>query len=89
VVERCAAARLFSEPQHPYTVGLLGSIPRLHLEQERLAAIEGIVPDAAAFPEGCRFHPRCPFAIEKCRTEVPPLIQLQKSHFAACWRAPL
>ncbi|MGH8724182.1 MAG: ABC transporter ATP-binding protein, partial [Burkholderiales bacterium] len=89
VIERCAALRLFHEPQHPYTVGLLGSIPRLHLEQQRLAAIEGFVPDAAAFPEGCRFHPRCPFAIEKCRSEIPPLLQLKDGHFAACWRAPL
>ncbi|HEX7221205.1 MAG TPA: ABC transporter ATP-binding protein [Burkholderiales bacterium] len=89
VVERCAVERLFSEPQHPYTVGLLGSIPRLHLEQKRLSAIEGIVPDAAAFPSGCRFHPRCPFAVEKCRTEIPPLIEISKNHSAACWRAPL
>jgi len=89
VVERCAVHELFSEPHHPYTVGLLGSIPRLHLEQERLAAIEGFVPDAAAFPDGCRFHPRCPFAIEKCRSEIPPLIPIKENHFAACWRAPL
>ena len=89
VVERCAAERLFSEPQHPYTVGLLGSIPRLHLQQERLSAIEGIVPDPAAFPEGCRFHPRCPFAVDQCRHEIPPLEQVSKDHFAACWRAPL
>jgi len=89
VIERCAAPRLFAEPQHPYTVGLLGSIPRLHLEQSRLAAIEGFVPDAAAFPKGCRFHPRCPFAVEKCRTDSPPLIPVQGNHFAACWRAPL
>ena len=89
VVERCAVAQLFAEPQHPYTVGLLGSIPRLHLEQERLSAIEGIVPDAAAFPEGCRFHPRCPFMIEKCLRQVPPLMEITKDHYAACWRAPL
>ena len=89
VVERCSVEKLFAEPQHPYTVGLLGSIPRLHLEQERLSAIEGIVPDAAAFPAGCRFHPRCPFAVEKCRSEVPPLGEVSKNHFAACWRAPL
>jgi oligopeptide/dipeptide ABC transporter ATP-binding protein len=89
VVERCAVDRLFAEPQHPYTVGLLGSIPRLHLEQKRLSAIEGIVPDAAAFPEGCRFHPRCPFAVDKCRTEIPPLMEVSKNHSAACWRAPL
>src|SRR6267143_1079769 len=60
VIERCDVERLFSEPQHPYTIGLLGSIPRLHLEQERLSAIEGFVPDLAALPSGCRFHPRCP-----------------------------
>ena len=89
VIERCAAPRLFAEPQHPYTVGLLGSIPRLHLEQSRLAAIEGFVPDAAAFPKGCRFHPRCPFAVDKCRTDSPPLLSIQGNHFAACWRAPL
>jgi oligopeptide/dipeptide ABC transporter ATP-binding protein len=89
VIERCAAARLFAEPQHPYTVGLLGSIPRLHVQQERLSAIEGIVPDAAAFPQGCRFHPRCPFALEKCRSEIPPLIPIAENHYAACWRAPL
>jgi peptide/nickel transport system ATP-binding protein len=89
VIERCSAGRLFAEPQHPYTVGLLGSIPRLHLQQERLSAIEGFVPDAAAFPQGCRFHPRCPFAIEKCRAEIPPLMEISSSHFAACWRAPL
>jgi len=89
VIERCAAPRLFAEPQHPYTVGLLGSIPRLHLEQSRLAAIEGFVPDAAAFPDGCRFHPRCPFAIDKCRREIPPLAEVSAGHLAACWRAPL
>jgi peptide/nickel transport system ATP-binding protein len=89
VIERCAAERLFAEPQHPYTVGLLGSIPQLHLEKERLSAIEGFVPDAAALPAGCRFHPRCPFVIDKCREEIPPLAEVRRGHYAACWRAPL
>jgi peptide/nickel transport system ATP-binding protein len=89
VIERCAAGRLFSEPQHPYTVGLLGSIPRLHLQQERLSAIEGFVPDAASPPAGCRFHPRCPFVVEKCLRDVPPLMEIGNDHHAACWRAPL
>jgi oligopeptide/dipeptide ABC transporter ATP-binding protein len=89
VIERCAVPRLFSEPQHPYTVGLLGSIPRLDLDQERLSAIEGFVPDAAAMPAGCRFHPRCPFAVEKCFQEIPPLMKIKEDHYAACWRAPL
>ena len=89
VIERCAVPRLFAEPQHPYTIGLLGSIPRLHLEQERLSAIEGFVPDAAAMPQGCRFHPRCPFSVEKCRKEAPPLAEITQHHFVSCWRAPL
>jgi peptide/nickel transport system ATP-binding protein len=89
VIERCAAERLFSEPHHPYTVGLLGSIPRLHMQQERLSAIEGFVPDAASPPAGCRFHPRCPFSVDKCRSEIPPLLEIRNGHYAACWRAPL
>jgi oligopeptide/dipeptide ABC transporter ATP-binding protein len=89
VIERCAVPRLFAEPQHPYTIGLLGSIPRLHLEQQRLSAIEGFVPDAAAMPDGCRFHPRCPFSVEKCRREEPVLRQIVPGHLAACWLAPL
>jgi oligopeptide/dipeptide ABC transporter ATP-binding protein len=89
VIERCPAEKLFAEPQHPYTIGLLGSIPRLHVERERLAAIDGFVPDAAALPEGCRFHPRCPFAIDRCSQEIPPLEEISPGHFVACWRAPL
>jgi oligopeptide/dipeptide ABC transporter ATP-binding protein len=89
VVERCPVAALFSEPHHPYTIGLLGSIPRLHLEQQRLSAIEGSVPNAAAMPAGCRFHARCPFAVERCFKEAPPLAEIKAKHFAACWRAPL
>jgi oligopeptide/dipeptide ABC transporter ATP-binding protein len=89
VIERAPVPALFAEPQHPYTVGLLGSIPRLDAEQERLSAIEGFVPDAAAMPEGCRFHPRCPFAIDKCRKEEPVLAEITSGHAAACWRAPL
>jgi oligopeptide/dipeptide ABC transporter ATP-binding protein len=89
VVERCSVAELFSEPHHPYTIGLLGSIPRLDLEQERLSAIEGFVPNAAAMPAGCRFNTRCPFAVERCFSEAPPLSAVKANHFAACWRAPL
>jgi peptide/nickel transport system ATP-binding protein len=89
VIERCSVERLFAEPQHPYTIGLLGSIPRLDLEQQRLAAIQGFVPNAARLPSGCRFHPRCPFAVDKCRHEVPPLMEITPQHEAACWLAPL
>jgi len=89
IVERATVAALFAEPQHPYTVGLLGSIPRLDIEQDRLAAIEGQVPNPLAPVPGCRFHPRCPFAIERCLHEDPPLLDLGNGHESACWRAPL
>ncbi|HEY8068766.1 MAG TPA: ABC transporter ATP-binding protein [Burkholderiales bacterium] len=89
IVEQAGVARLFAEPQHPYTIGLLGSIPRLHLEQERLAAIEGQVPEPFSTNAGCRFEPRCPFAIERCRTDDPMLSKIEKNHETACWKAPL
>jgi peptide/nickel transport system ATP-binding protein len=89
IVERAGVARLFADPQHPYTVGLLGSIPRLDLDQPRLPAIEGLVPNPLEPIAGCRFHPRCPFAIPRCRSEVPPLASVVPEHSSACWRAPL
>jgi oligopeptide/dipeptide ABC transporter ATP-binding protein len=89
VVEQVDVTRLFADPQHPYTVGLLGSIPKLHQQQDRLAAIEGIVPNPMSMPQGCRFNPRCPFAVDKCRAEDPPLMEVKPGHLAACWRAPL
>jgi peptide/nickel transport system ATP-binding protein len=89
IVEQVDVRTLFADPQHPYTVGLLGSIPKLHQTQDRLAAIEGIVPNPLSMPQGCRFNPRCPFAIDKCRREEPPLMEVRPGHFAACWRAPL
>ena len=89
IVERARVAALFAEPQHPYTVGLLGSIPRLDIAQDRLAAIEGQVPNPLAPVAGCRFHPRCPFRIERCLREEPPLLDLGNGHESACWRAPL
>ena len=89
IVERASVARLFDQPQHPYTIGLLGSIPKLHLEQDRLAAIEGQVPTPMSGLQGCRFAPRCPFADDICRTTQPSLVDLGDGHEAACWKAPL
>jgi len=89
IVERASVARLFAQPQHPYTIGLLGSIPKLHLEQHRLAAIEGQVPTPMSQVPGCRFAPRCPFADARCRTSEPTLTDLGDGHEAACWQAPL
>ena len=87
-VEQAGVERLFASPRHPYTVGLLGSIPKLHLEQERLVAIEGQVPDPRAPLPGCAFHPRCTLADERCRREAPPLEGNAAGHLAACWKAP-
>ncbi|WP_270935726.1 ABC transporter ATP-binding protein [Falsiroseomonas oryzae] len=89
VVERAAAVEIFASPQHPYTLGLLGSIPRLDEDRERLLAIEGAVPPPFALPKGCRFHPRCPFAIETCTRAQPMLEEVAPGHLAACIRAPV
>ncbi|MGE0723665.1 MAG: ABC transporter ATP-binding protein [Alphaproteobacteria bacterium] len=89
IVERAPVERLFAEPQHPYTIGLMGSIPQLHLDQDRLAAIEGQVPSPAAPPAGCRFHPRCPFVEPACRADEPALDEIAPGHAVACRRAPL
>ena len=89
IVERASVGALFAMPQHPYTIGLLGSIPQVHLEQSRLAAIEGQVPNPLAPVTGCAFHPRCPFATARCREAEPPLVDLGGDHHAACWHTPL
>jgi peptide/nickel transport system ATP-binding protein/oligopeptide transport system ATP-binding protein len=89
VAERASAADLFASPQHPYTLGLLGSVPRLDEDRERLLAIEGAVPPPFALPKGCRFHPRCPFAIEACTHAPPALEEVAPGHLAACLRAPV
>jgi peptide/nickel transport system ATP-binding protein len=89
IVEHASAVTLFARPEHPYTVGLLGSIPRLDIQQQRLPAIEGLVPNPLQPVPGCRFHPRCPFAIEQCRRDSPDLLTVGPAHTSACWRAPL
>jgi peptide/nickel transport system ATP-binding protein len=89
IVERGPVDALFERPGHPYTVGLLGSIPRLDRRVDRLAAIEGMVPNMAAPPSGCRFAARCPFAIEECSLAAPPIVALRADHWTRCLRAPI
>ena len=89
VVERAPVHDLFDMPQHPYTIGLLGAIPRLDLEQTRLVSIEGQVPSPAQPLSGCSFAPRCPFAQPACSNQVPALREVGNAHFSACLRAPL
>ena len=89
VVERTSGTAIFDDPQHPYTLGLLGSIPKIEEQRDRLLAIEGSVPAPFALPRGCRFNPRCVFAAEECLHTDPPLRRLNPDHEAACLRAPV
>jgi len=92
-VEEASADDLFDTPLHPYTKGLLGSVPNLevaaHLKAQRvrLSEIKGIVPSLANLPRGCSFAPRCHFATEECRAVSPPLEQRRPGHWVACWHA--
>jgi peptide/nickel transport system ATP-binding protein len=89
IVERAPADALFDAPEHPYTVGLLASIPRLDARTETLAAIDGVLPDMTSPPVGCRFAARCPFVIEACTKNPPPVIELGGGRWTRCLRAPL
>jgi oligopeptide/dipeptide ABC transporter ATP-binding protein len=89
VVERAPVEALFADAQHPYTLGLLASVPRLDADQDRLQTIEGMVPTPDTMPAGCRFAPRCTLATDHCLSEMPPLRELKPGHEVACWFAPI
>lgn len=89
VVERAPVADLLSDPQHPYTIGLLASVPQLDGDATRLQAIDGMVPAPDKLPPGCRFHPRCVFATQACAATDPALRELAPGHYVACIRAPI
>jgi oligopeptide/dipeptide ABC transporter ATP-binding protein len=91
-VEEADVIDLFEAPQHPYTRGLMRSVPRIEGEPapdapRRLAEIPGVVPALTDLPEGCVFAPRCAFAVERCRRAFPPLEAKRPGHLAACWRS--
>jgi peptide/nickel transport system ATP-binding protein len=88
IVERAPVDALFEAPEHPYTVGLLASIPRLDRRTDHLAAIDGVLPDMSAPPLGCRFADRCPFVLAECRAAPPPVVDLA-GRWSRCLRAPL
>ena len=89
IIERGTARELYANPRHPYTLGLLRSVPRLdEPRRARLAPIEGQPPDLSRLPAGCAFVPRCAFRVERCLTERPPLRGLgAPGHLSACWEA--
>jgi peptide/nickel transport system ATP-binding protein len=89
IVERAPVEAIFERPAHPYTVGLLGSIPRLGRRAEHLATVEGRVPDMTSPPPGCRFAPRCPFAADMCVAAAPPIVEVDDGHWTRCARAPI
>ena len=84
IVEQAPATALFAQPLHPYTIGLLNSIPSIEQRRERLQPISGAPPDLARRPSGCSFHPRCPLARDRCQAEVPALRELHPGHLTAC-----
>jgi peptide/nickel transport system ATP-binding protein/oligopeptide transport system ATP-binding protein len=86
VVEYCDVRSAFRRPLHPYTAGLQASLPKLGATQDRLRVIPGTVPNPANFPIGCRFHPRCPVAQNRCLTD-PDLIEIETGHLSRCLRA--
>ena len=89
VAERASGTAIFDDPQHPYTLGLLGSIPKIEETRDRLLAIEGAVPPPFALPKGCRFEPRCVFATEPCKAAQPQLRAIDGTHEVACLHAPV
>jgi oligopeptide/dipeptide ABC transporter ATP-binding protein len=91
IVELATASELLTRPLHPYTQALLGSVPKLGSNLDRLTAIPGSVPNLGAFPSGCRFHPRCPKARRDCPQKGPELVEVEANHWVRCfyWNAPL
>ncbi len=87
VVEEAPADRIFDDPSHPYTKLLIRSIPSARHKVDRLDAIPGSTPSAQAFPSGCRFHPRCPQAVDRCRSELQPLVRIADDRVSRCWRS--
>jgi len=89
IIERGTARELYANPRHPYTLGLLRSVPRLdEPRRERLAPIEGQPPDLTRLPRGCSFFPRCRWRVERCEAEAPALRPIEtENHITACWEA--
>ncbi|MEM8704205.1 MAG: ABC transporter ATP-binding protein [Pseudomonadota bacterium] len=89
IVEQGPVEAIFDDPQHPYTIGLMSSLPSLGERQSRLTTISGMVPTIETMPTGCRFAPRCPFVQDICMTRAPGLTSMSQAHLAACHFAPL
>ena len=88
IIERGSATDIYKNPKHPYTLGLLRSVPRLdEPRKEKLSPIEGMPPDLVDLPSGCSFRARCTYAVDRCAEETPPLASVGEGHLAACWES--
>jgi peptide/nickel transport system ATP-binding protein/oligopeptide transport system ATP-binding protein len=85
IVEYTDVKTLYADPKHPYTWGLMHSIPHIEKDLDRLEAIPGNVPNPLNFPTGCKYNTRCPFATDKCRTDEPDIVEVEEGHHVACW----
>jgi oligopeptide/dipeptide ABC transporter ATP-binding protein len=86
VVEEGPVEQIFKNPQHPYTWSLLRSVPRVdEARKDRLVSIKGLPPDLSNPPPGCKFHPRCPFVVDRCKIEEPELAEVAPDQVARCW----
>jgi oligopeptide transport system ATP-binding protein len=85
IIEHAAVKELYANPLHPYTIGLIGSLPRLDQVRERLTSIDGLPPVLYEEAKSCPFAPRCPYVQDKCRQENPPLMEVAPKHEIACW----
>ena len=85
VVEYGPVQVVYRNIRHPYTIGLFGSLPNLDQDVKRLTPIAGMMPDSSELPEGCPFAPRCQFATEECRKEMPPMEEVEPGHQVACF----
>ena len=88
IIESGTAAEVYHDPHHPYTLGLLKSVPRLDEDRpDKLEAIEGLPPLVVDLPDACAFAPRCPYVIDKCHEKMPELLEIKPAHWARCIRS--
>ena len=88
IIEIGDVRTIFRKPYHPYTIGLINAVPTLTSDKSTLISVPGSPPDLIQLPTGCKFHPRCPLADDRCRREEPPLTEVVSGHKTACWHWP-
>jgi peptide/nickel transport system ATP-binding protein len=86
IIEIGDVRTIFRNPYHPYTIGLIKAVPTLTSDHSTLVSVPGSPPDLIQLPSGCKFHPRCPLADERCQRDEPKLVEVEPGHLAACWR---